>query len=86
MRTPGGGCVLANGETARQIDRGCRLQPVPDRDRPAPARDCLNCGLTDGMKLQNVLGTNPTNIPLLYICSACGTLLTIPPPRSPVAF
>jgi hypothetical protein len=37
------------------------------------------------MKLKNALGTQPTNIPLLYICSACGCMLTIPPPRSPLA-
>ena len=55
-----------------------------DRDRPASARDCLDCGVTQGMKLQNVLGTSPTNIPLLYVCAACGCLLTIPPPLSPL--
>jgi hypothetical protein len=32
------------------------------------------------MKLQNVAGTAPVNIPLLYICDRCGVLLTIPPP------
>jgi hypothetical protein len=58
---------------------------VPDKKRPAATRDCLDCGLADGMKLQNALGTAPTNIPLLYICSGCGTTLTIPPPISPVA-
>lgn len=31
------------------------------------------------MKLQNVVGTHPRNIPLLYICKKCGTMLTIPP-------
>jgi len=36
------------------------------------------------MKLTNVVGTQPTNIPLLYVCSGCGTLLTVPPPRSPL--
>jgi hypothetical protein len=36
------------------------------------------------MKLQNVVGTTPINIPLLYVCITCGTTLTIPPPRSPV--
>jgi hypothetical protein len=56
---------------------------VPDQDRPATERDCLDCGLKDGIKLQNGLGTVPTNIPLLYVCSACGTMLTIPPPRNP---
>jgi hypothetical protein len=35
------------------------------------------------MQLQNVAATAPTNIPLLYICTACGCMLTIPPPRSP---
>jgi hypothetical protein len=32
------------------------------------------------MKLQNVARTHPVNIPLLYVCKQCGTLLTIPPP------
>jgi hypothetical protein len=36
------------------------------------------------MKLQNALGTAPTNIPLLYICSVCGCMFTVPPPRSPL--
>jgi len=31
------------------------------------------------MKLQNGLGTQPTNIALLYICYACGATLKIPP-------
>jgi len=56
---------------------------VPDKVRPPQARDCLNCGQAEGMKLQNVVGTVPTNIPLLYICLACGTMLTIPPPSAP---
>ena len=55
-----------------------------NRDRPAGERDCLDCGASQGMKLQNVLGTHPTNIPLLYVCASCGCLLTIPPPNSPV--
>ena len=54
------------------------------QDRPLAARDCTNCGLKDGMRLQNVGGTAPVNIPLLYICTVCGTTLTIPPPRSPL--
>jgi hypothetical protein len=36
--------------------------------------------MNGGMKLQNVARTPPVNIPLLYICQQCGTLLTIPPP------
>jgi hypothetical protein len=32
------------------------------------------------MKLKNVAGTEPVNIPLLYICQKCGTTLTVPPP------
>jgi len=56
---------------------------VPDKVRPPPTRDCLNCGRAQGMKLQNVVGTVPMNIPLLYICHACGTMLTIPPPDVP---
>jgi DNA-directed RNA polymerase subunit RPC12/RpoP len=58
---------------------------VPYRDRPKPAIDCLDCGSKDAMRLQNAEGTVPTNIPLLYICSACGCTYTVPPPRSPVA-
>lgn len=57
---------------------------VPDKLRPPAARDCLDCGLADGMKLQNALGTPPTNIPLLYVCSGCGCMLTVPPPVNPL--
>jgi hypothetical protein len=57
---------------------------VLDRDRPPVARDCLECQAPDGMKLQNVAHTAPINIPLLYICEKCGTMLTIPPARMPV--
>ncbi len=32
------------------------------------------------MTLQNVAPTATVNVPLLYICRRCGTLLTIPPP------
>ena len=58
---------------------------MPDRTRPAATRDCLDCGFAAGMKLQNALGTVPTNIPLLYICSACGCMFTVPPPISPLS-
>jgi len=47
---------------------------------PAESRDCPECQTAGGMKLQNVARTNPVNIPLLYVCQRCGTLLTIPPP------
>jgi hypothetical protein len=47
--------------------------------------DCLDCGLQDGMKLQNTEGTIPTNIPLLYRCTACGCMYTVPPPVSPLS-
>jgi hypothetical protein len=47
---------------------------------PPPVRDCLDCGVKDGMKLHNVAHTAPVNIPLLYICERCGTQLTIAPP------
>ena len=57
---------------------------MSDRERPAVERDCLDCGTKAGMKLQNVAGTTPTSIPLLYVCVRCGTMLTIPPPHSPV--
>jgi hypothetical protein len=53
--------------------------------RPPAARDCLDCGVGDGMKLQNSLGTVPTNIPLLYVCAICGCLYTVPPPVSPLS-
>jgi len=36
-----------------------------------------DCGLKDGMKLQNV--GRSERIPVLYVCATCGTLLTIPP-------
>jgi hypothetical protein len=54
---------------------------VPDRNRPPIARDCLDCGLKDGMKLQNPPGLPSTRIPLLYVCARCGVMLTIPPPQ-----
>ena len=47
-------------------------------------RDCVDCGAQGGMELQNVARTPPTNIPLLYVCSACGAMLTIPPPANPL--
>ena len=52
-------------------------------NRPKPARDCPECQAFEGMKLQNVARSAPTNIPLLYICARCGTTLTIPPPAVP---
>jgi hypothetical protein len=57
---------------------------VPDRDRPKIEKDCVDCGLPAGMKLQNAAVTTPVNIPLLYVCIKCGTMMTIPPPRSPI--
>jgi len=58
---------------------------VPDReDRPSASRDCIDCGHPDGMRLTNVARTQPTNIPLLYACSKCGAMLTIPPRLSPL--
>ena len=48
---------------------------------PKQTRDCPECKVGDGMKLQNVARTNPINIPLLYICQHCGTMFTIPPPE-----
>jgi hypothetical protein len=56
---------------------------MPDK-AAAAARDCLDCGTKDGMKLQNALGRPPTNIPLLYVCLTCGCTLTIPPPLNPL--
>jgi hypothetical protein len=46
-------------------------------------RDCSDCGLPDGLKLQNFSRTNPTNLPLLYVCIKCGASLTVPPPAAP---
>jgi len=36
------------------------------------------------MVLTNVARTQPTNIPLLYVCKTCGAMLTIPPRFSPL--
>jgi len=56
-----------------------------DQEKSPPlSRDCSECQLRDGMKLQNVGHTAPVSIPLLYICSGCGTMLTIPPPNAPL--
>lgn len=57
---------------------------MPYSQRPPVVRDCVDCSGKGAMKLQNAAGTPPRNIPLLYICSECGSTLTIPPPRSPV--
>jgi hypothetical protein len=54
------------------------------RATPKPARDCHDCGRPDTMKLQNGLGIQPKNIPLLYICYACGTTLKIPASSGPI--
>lgn len=51
---------------------------------PRLVRDCLECQERDGMVLQNAARTPSVNIPLLYVCKECGTMLTIPPPRLPV--
>jgi DNA-directed RNA polymerase subunit RPC12/RpoP len=47
----------------------------------ALARDCVDCGRANTMKLQNALGTQPKNIQLVYVCYACGATLKIPPNR-----
>jgi hypothetical protein len=57
---------------------------VPYSNRPPSLRECVDCGAKEGMKLQNVARTAPTNIPLLYVCTACGAMLTIPPPGDPL--
>ena len=57
---------------------------MPYSGRPPLLRDCLECGAHNGMELQNTARTQPLNIPLLYLCSACGCTLTIPPPQSPI--
>lgn len=51
---------------------------------PPATRECLDCGAADGMKLHNVVGSVPRNIPLLYVCKKCGATLTIPPPSNPL--
>jgi hypothetical protein len=56
------------------------ISAMPLQRRPKEFLDCSECQTTDGMKLQNVARTNPVNIPLLYVCQRCGTMLTIPPP------
>lgn len=57
---------------------------MPFSNRPPVVRDCVDCGARDGMALQNVARTAPTNIPLLYVCGVCGAMLTIPPPANPL--
>ena len=57
---------------------------MPFSNRPPVVRDCVDCGAPDGMELQNVARTAPTNIPLLYVCGVCGAMLTIPPPVNPL--
>jgi len=51
---------------------------------PPHTRDCLDCAAPNGMRLQNVVVTEPANIPLLYICEQCRTSLTIPPREAPL--
>jgi hypothetical protein len=50
-------------------------------DGAALARNCHDCGRANTMKLQNALGTQTKNVPLVYICYACGATLKIPPNR-----
>jgi len=68
------------------VSNGCEPGPraLPDRERPPVARDCIECGTHEGMTLMNVARTQPTNIPLLYVCKTCGAMLTIPPRISPL--
>jgi len=47
-------------------------------------RDCLDCGVKEAMRLQNVVPAPSESVPALYICDHCGTQLTIPPPESPL--
>ena len=50
---------------------------MPDQlQSPPKMRDCLDCGESNGMKLQN-----PGMISFNYICWRCGAALTVPPPR-----
>jgi hypothetical protein len=56
------------------------ISAIPLQRRPKEFRDCSECQTIDGMKLQNVARINPVNIPLLYVCQHCSTMLTIPPP------
>jgi Response regulator receiver domain len=46
-------------------------------------RDCSECGLKNGMKLQDIVPSSlPLADPLHYICVHCGAELRIPPPPS----
>jgi CheY-like chemotaxis protein len=72
------------------------LEPGRDSNPGAPARnggalapegparrDCLECGLKKGMKLQDIVPSGqPLADPFPYICVRCGAELTIPPPPS----
>ena len=60
------------------------LDPDPFDVEVLSVRDCADCRKTGAMKLQNVARTHLTRVPLLYICSECGAMLTIPPRVSPV--
>jgi hypothetical protein len=54
-----------------------RTMPHRQPQPPAPAhRPCRNCGLPEGMKLQNS-GVFTVH----YTCDGCGTSLTLPPPK-----
>ena len=41
-------------------------------------RDCVECHKPRTMQLQNVERTLRVQAPLLYVCSVCGAMLTIP--------
>src|SRR4029079_5247385 len=60
----------AGNEIARPVPARTSYSPaMPFSDRPPLTRDCSDCGLPDGLKLQNYSRTNPRNIPLLYVRS-----------------
>ena len=60
-----------------------RADAASPLESPHVFRDCLDCGVPEGMTLQNVAVTVPISIPLLYACTKCGATFTQPPPVPP---
>lgn len=46
---------------------------------PPPHRDCTECSAPLAMRLLEIYAAPLENVPLRYVCSVCGTMLTIPP-------
>jgi len=78
--------ALSFSEWARVISRDATAEAtilnagLPDATRPDPplTKECPECGLKGGMARQN-----PGLFTVYYLCSRCGTHLTIPPPKHP---